>query len=148
MITLSFCYKYHIPITLKAYTLCVKLYVLNSYLGGILPIHENIFILKNTMLCLHTHTYKHTTRTCTNVSLVYYSQNNVMNIFILYIYCVEKYINFHGLQSSNIAWIHYFPLPLIFSLLSYLFVFLLFTLFPSSTRFSSSTFKKAFPCPF
>jgi hypothetical protein len=87
--------KYHIPITIRAYKLCVKLYVFDSYLGGTLPIHANIFILKDTMLCLHTqihthtHTYKHTAQTCTNVSLVYYSQNNVMKYFHI-IYSVQR----------------------------------------------------------
>ncbi len=86
------CYKYHVPIKIKAYKLCVRLYVFNSYLGGILPTHAKIFILKDTMLYLltqihtHTHTYKHTPQTCTNVSLVYYSKNNVMKYFhIIYI---------------------------------------------------------------
>jgi hypothetical protein len=122
ILALLHCYKYHMPITIRAYKLCVKLYVFNSYLGATLPMHANIFILKDTILCLHTqihthtHTYKHATQTCTNVSLVYYSQNNVMKYFHI-IYCVEKHINFHGFQSFNIAWLHYFPLSLIFSLL-------------------------------
>ncbi len=76
ILALLHCCKYHVPITIRAYKLCVKLYVFN-----------NIFILKDTMLCLHTqihthtHTYKHTPQTYTNVSIVYYSQNNVMKYF-------------------------------------------------------------------
>jgi len=87
-----------------------------------------IYFERYNVVLAHTNSHTHTTRTCTNISLVYYSQNNVMKFFILYILC-RKTHQFPWPSNSNIAWLHYFPLPPIFSLLSYFFLF--FTFQPS-----------------
>jgi hypothetical protein len=88
------CYKYHVPIIIRAY----KLYVLNYMYSIVIwvelcPYMQIYLSWRDIMLCwhtqihTHTHTYKHTTSTCTNICLVYYSQHNVMKYLYIYIFC-------------------------------------------------------------
>jgi hypothetical protein len=93
-------------------------------------------------VCTHTHTYKHTTWTCTNVSLIYYSQKNGMKyfhiIYIVYrntsIYMAFKVIILHGYT------IFHYPQS---SPCSPMFFFLLSTFFPSFPMFSFFHLEKA-----
>jgi hypothetical protein len=87
-------------------------------------------------VCTHTHTYKHTTWTCTNVSLVYYSQNNGMKyfhvIYIVYrntsismafkVIILHGYTIFHYPQSSPCLLCFFFPPFNLLSFFSHVFL--------------------------